>query len=76
MAYSKLFKGSSFYFNVCIGTSVSDNFARLFCTIDAYRTSPIESLYTESDKLPLKLCREKLALQYTLKIAANPDNPI
>ena len=50
------------------------NYIGLRLVIGAYRTSPIESLYTESNEPTLELLREKLTLQYTLKIATHPDN--
>ena len=40
-------------------------------SLGAYRSSPVESLYEP----PLEICREKLALQYILKLKANPGNP-
>ena len=43
--------------------------------LGAFRTSPEDSLAVESDQLPLHLRREKLALQYAIKVAANPTNP-
>ena len=43
--------------------------------LGAYRTSPKESLEVEADELPLALRREKLALQYVLKLKSNPSNP-
>ena len=39
-----------------------------------FRTS-IESLYAESNETSLYVRREKLSLQYTTKLAANPTNP-
>ena len=36
--------------------------------LGAYRTSPVESLYIEANEPPLKLRREKLALQYYTKL--------
>ena len=43
--------------------------------LGAFRTSPITSLYVEADEPSLYLRREKLSLQYALKLAANPSNP-
>ena len=43
--------------------------------LGAFRTSPKESLEVEADILPLHLRREKLALQYVLKLKSNPANP-
>jgi len=43
--------------------------------LGAFRTSPIPSLHVEADELPLHLRREKLSVQYALKLGANPENP-
>ena len=43
--------------------------------LGALRTSPVESLYAESNEPSLYIRREKLSLQYTTKLAANPRNP-
>ena len=43
--------------------------------IGAFRSSPVESLYVEAHEPPLEIRREKLALQYSLKLKANPGNP-
>jgi len=43
--------------------------------LGAFRTSPVSSLHVEANELPLHLRREKLALQYALKLKANPSNP-
>ena len=43
--------------------------------LGAFRSSPVESLYTEAEEPPLKLRRDKLAIQYTLKLSAHPENP-
>ena len=42
--------------------------------LGAFKTSPIESLYVEANEPRLQDRREKLALQYALKIKANPTN--
>ena len=44
--------------------------------LGAFRTSPVESLYVEAEEPSLYLRREKLALQYAIRIAANPSNPV
>ncbi len=41
----------------------------------AFRTSPAESLYVEANEPSLYNRREKLSLQYALKLKANPQNP-
>ena len=43
--------------------------------LGAFRTSPVESLYAESNEPSLYIRREKLSLQYTTKLAANSKNP-
>ena len=43
--------------------------------LGAFRSSPVESLYVEAHEPPLEIRREKLALQYILKLKANPGNP-
>ena len=43
--------------------------------LGAFRTSPVESLYVEAEEPSLYLRREKLALQYAIRLAANPPNP-
>ena len=42
--------------------------------LGAFRTSPVESLYAESNEPSLYIRREKLSLQYVTKLAANPRN--
>ena len=44
-------------------------------SLGAFRSSPVESLYVEAHEPPLEIRREKLALQYTMKLKANPENP-
>ena len=41
----------------------------------AVRTSPVSSLSAEADEPSLWLRREKLSLQYAIRLAANPSNP-
>ena len=43
--------------------------------LGAFLSSPVESLYAETREPPLENRREKLALQYILKLKANPENP-
>jgi len=43
--------------------------------LGAFRTSPEDSLHVEAGELPLALRRTKLALQYAVKLAANPSHP-
>ena len=42
--------------------------------LGAFRTSPVESLLTEANELPLNLWRQKLLMQYCIKLAAHTDN--
>ena len=44
-------------------------------SLGAFRSSPVESLYVEAHEPPLEIRREKLALQYTIRLKANPGNP-
>ena len=44
-------------------------------SLGAFRSSPVESLNVEAHEPPLEIGREKLALQYILKLKANPGNP-
>ena len=43
--------------------------------LGVFRTSPISSLNVEADEPSLWLRREKLSLQYAIRLAANPSNP-
>ena len=43
--------------------------------LGAFRTSPVESLYVEANEPSLYARREKLSLQYAVKVAANKSNP-
>ncbi|MES9951106.1 MAG: reverse transcriptase domain-containing protein [Candidatus Thiodiazotropha sp.] len=43
--------------------------------LGAFRTSPVKSLYVEADEPSLALRRDKLSLQYAIRLAANPSNP-
>ena len=49
--------------------------AALRVCLGAFRTSPISSLHVEANELPLQLRRQKLALQYMVKLKTNPTNP-
>ena len=42
--------------------------------LGAFRTSPVESLYAESNEPSLYVRKEKLSLQYVSKLVANPRN--
>jgi hypothetical protein len=43
--------------------------------LGAFPTSPIESLYVEANEPSLKIRREKLSLQYIIKLRSNPKHP-
>ena len=43
--------------------------------LGAFQTSPTASLYVEADKPSLNTRREKLSLQYAIRIAENNSNP-
>ena len=43
--------------------------------LGAFRTSPVASLYVEADESLLNSRREKLSLQYAIRLADNPSNP-
>ena len=43
--------------------------------LGAFRTSPVASLYVEADEPSLTSRREKLSLQYAIRLAENPSNP-
>ncbi|KAJ8915512.1 hypothetical protein NQ315_012393 [Exocentrus adspersus] len=44
--------------------------------LGAFRSSPVESLYCESNELPLSLRREQLLLTYSTTVSATPSNPV
>jgi len=43
--------------------------------LGAFRTSPVDSLYAEAGEPPLQLRREKLALQYAVRLSQYENNP-
>ena len=43
--------------------------------LGAFRKSPVSSLNVEADEPSLWLRREKLSLQYAIRLDANPSNP-
>ena len=51
------------------------HYQRLRLALGAFRTSPVASLYVEADEPSLYSRREKLSLQYAIRLAANPSNP-
>ena len=43
--------------------------------LGAFRTAPVASLYVEADEPSLYSRREKLSMQYAIRLIANPSNP-
>jgi len=43
--------------------------------LGAFRTSPVESLYVEANEESLYRRRERLSVQYTIKLKSSPNNP-
>ena len=43
--------------------------------LNAFRPTPVDRLHVEANKIPLDLRRLKLAMQYAIKLFANPQNP-
>ena len=48
----------------------------LSLSLGSFRSSPVESLYVEAHEPPLEIRREKLALQYTIKLKTNPAHDV
>ena len=44
--------------------------------LGAFSTSPVSSLYAEANEPSLADRREKLSLQFALKIKSDPNNPV
>ena len=53
----------------------SSGFTSRSWSVSYFSSSPVESLYAESNEPSLYIRREKLSLQNTTKLAANPRNP-
>ena len=47
----------------------------LCLSLGTFCSSPVESLYVEAHEPPLEIRRNKLVLQYALKLKANQENP-
>ena len=43
--------------------------------LGAFRTSPVASLYVEAEEPSITTRREKISLQYAIRLAENPFNP-
>ena len=65
--------GSASYTNLQQLDTIQNEALRL--CMGAFRSSPVASLYVEANEQPLRLRRTKLAMQYGLKLKANPENP-
>ena len=72
--YGSIVYGSARPSYICSLDTVHHQGLRL--ALGAFRTSPVQSLYVEAEEPSLYLRREKLALQYAIRIAANPSNPV
>ena len=55
---------------LCIyGSARKSYLMMLYTVLGAFRTAPVESLYVEAEEPSLYLRREKLALQYAIRLA-------
>ena len=43
--------------------------------LEAFRTSPVTSIYAKAQEMSLKYRRNKLSMNYVLKLKTCPDNP-
>ena len=50
------------------------NMGLRICT-GAFQTSPIESIYVDSNQIPLDLRRQELGLRYTMRLKSSRENP-
>ena len=41
----------------------------------AFKTSLVESIYVDTEQLPLDLRREELGVRYIMKSSGSPENP-
>ena len=81
--YKALVRSKLDYGSIVYGSSTKTNLqlldtvhhAGLRIALGAYRTSPVESLYTEAGETSLDLRRKKLMLNYVIKLKSLPDNP-
>ena len=75
---SKLDYGCEVYSSACKSKlrelDVVHNMGLRICT-GAFKTSPIESLYVDSNEFPLDLRREELGLRYITRLKSSPKNP-
>ena len=54
---------------------VTDILLILRLSLGSFRTSPSVSLHTEAQELPLHLRRQKLSMQYALRVSTNSQKP-
>ena len=82
--YRSLIRSKLDYGSIVYGSAARKSYLMMLDTVHhqvlrlalgAFRTSPVESLYVEAEEPSLYLRREKLALQYAIRLAANPSNP-
>lgn len=75
---SKLDYGCQIYSSACKTTlkelDVVHNMGLRICS-GAFRTSPVESIYVDTDHLPLDLRRQELGLRYVARMKSAPKNP-
>ena len=75
---SKLDYGCQIYSSACETKlkelDVVHNAGLRICS-GAFRTSPVESIYVDTDELPLDLRREELGLRYMMKLKGSTSNP-
>ena len=75
---SKLDYGCQFYSSACktllSQLDVVHSMGLRLCS-GAFKTSPIESIYVDTEHMPLGLRREELGLRYLMRIKSAPKNP-
>ena len=78
LCWSKLDYGCQFYSSACktllSQLDVVHNMGLRLCS-GAFKTSPIESIYVDTEHMPLNLRREELGLRYLVRIKSAPKNP-
>ena len=75
---SKLDYGSILYGSArksCIGMLAGFPDGVQCLSLGAFRTSPVESIYVEANEESLYRRRERLVLQYAIKLSSTPNNP-
>ena len=78
LCWSKLDYGCQFYSSASKALlsqlDVMHNMGLRICS-GAFKTSPIESIYVDTEHMPLDLKREELGLRYLVGIKSFPKNP-